>query len=79
MAHPFVSCGLQLKTPSRKRPEKYAEMKEITWKTVFATMNPSPVFEAIAELVELRSGQQIRALVKETDSVLGVPVVSKND
>ena len=28
------------------------EMKALTWKEVFASMNPSPVFEALAMLAE---------------------------
>jgi hypothetical protein len=32
--------------------EHTSEMKALTWKEVFASMNPSPVFEALAMLAE---------------------------
>jgi hypothetical protein len=32
-------------------------MKATSWKAVFAAMNPSPVFEAIAEFAYLRTEQ----------------------
>ena len=32
--------------------EHTGEMKALTWKEVFASMNPSPVFEALAMLAE---------------------------
>jgi hypothetical protein len=33
-------------------------MKASTWKAVFATMNPSPVFETLAEFAELMANEQ---------------------
>ena len=39
-------------------------MKATTWKAVFATMSPSPVFEAIAEFAELRADHRRAALAK---------------
>ena len=42
-------------------------MKASIWKAVFAAISPSPVFQSIAEFVELRADQQLRALLKQID------------
>jgi hypothetical protein len=42
-------------------------MKATTWKAVFATMNPSPVFETIAEFAELRADHRPTALSEQID------------
>jgi hypothetical protein len=44
-------------------------MKAVTWKTVFAAMNPSPVFEAVAEFAEVMADQRRSASFKQTDNV----------
>jgi hypothetical protein len=41
-------------------------MKATTWKAVFASMSPSPVFEAVAEFAELMADQRQRAHLKQT-------------
>ena len=38
------ACGI--------RPGRLTKMKTLTWKTIFAALNPSPLFEAIAALAE---------------------------
>jgi hypothetical protein len=42
-------------------------MKVVTWKAVFAGMNPSPVFEAIADFVDAMSNGRDRVPLKKTD------------
>jgi hypothetical protein len=42
-------------------------MKASTWQAVFATMNPSPVFETIAEFAELRADHRPTAFPEQID------------
>jgi hypothetical protein len=46
-------------------------MKATIWKSVFAAMSPSPVFEAIAEFAELGADQRLRAFVKQINRISG--------
>jgi hypothetical protein len=48
-------------------------MKATTWKAVFASMSPSPVFEAIAEFAEVRTDQRRRRLAKQIDDTNCLP------
>jgi hypothetical protein len=50
----------------------FQAMKADTWKAVLAAMSPSPVFQAIAELAELRVDHRRRALVKQTYDTNGL-------
>jgi hypothetical protein len=52
-------------------------MKASTWKAVFAAMNPSPVFEAVAQFAELKSRQQRMAILNPLDDNSDLPDVSK--
>ena len=54
-------------------------MKATTWKAVFATMSPSPVFEAIAEFAELRADHRRGAFPKQIDDGGRFPRLSGND
>ena len=51
-------------------------MKATTWKAVFATMSPSPVFEAIAEFAELRADHRRGALPKQIDDSSRFPALT---
>ena len=46
-------------------------MKAAIWRSVFAAMSPSPVFEAIAEFAELGADQRLRAFVKQINTTNG--------
>jgi hypothetical protein len=52
-------------------------MKADTWKAVFAAMSPSPVFQALAELAELRVTRQRRVFLKQTDDTNGFSGVTR--
>lgn len=46
-------------------------MKATIWRAVFAAMSPSPVFEAIAEFAELKADRQLRAFIKQINTING--------
>jgi hypothetical protein len=46
-------------------------MKATIWKSVFAAMSPSPMFEAIAEFAERRADERLRAFVKQINRING--------
>lgn len=52
-------------------------MKVTIWKAVFAAMNPSPLFESIAEFAELRADLQRIVVVKQLDKLNDIRVVGR--
>ena len=52
-------------------------MKITIWKTVFGAINPSPLFEAIAEFAQLKVDLQQRAHVSQPNKQNGFRVVGR--
>jgi hypothetical protein len=67
----FTPCSLRL----TKQAGGSSEMRTPTWKAVIRTLNPSPVFEAVAMFAEelatndSRLGQNKSAIAKRDDHV----------
>ena len=65
----FTPCSLQL----TMQPSGSSEMRTLTWKAVIKTLNPSPVFEAVAMFAEelatndSRFGQNKSAITRRRD------------